>query len=100
MRPAILDRHILALAVPSFTNALPECGQKACTIGQKRPRAAEESDHRYRRLLRTSRERPRRSSAAEQRDECAAVYSIASSARVMKIAGRSRAEHLGGPGVR
>src|SRR5438093_12541842 len=29
LRPAILDRHALALDVAGFTNALPECGQKA-----------------------------------------------------------------------
>ena len=64
LRPTILDRHILALDVTSFTNALPECGQIACTIGKRR--AAEEPDHRHR--LRACRKRPRRR-AAEQRDE-------------------------------
>src|SRR5262249_46230106 len=39
LRPAILNRHILALDVAGFTNALPECDQKPCTIG-RRPRAA------------------------------------------------------------
>jgi hypothetical protein len=39
LRPAILDRHILALDVAGFTNALAECGQKTCTIG-RRSRAA------------------------------------------------------------
>jgi hypothetical protein len=34
LRPAILDRHILALDVAGFTNALPECGQIARTIGR------------------------------------------------------------------
>src|SRR5213083_1904346 len=69
LRPAILDRHILALDVADFTNALPECGQKACTISRRR--AAEEPDHRHRRLLRARGERPRRGRAAEQRDETA-----------------------------
>ena len=49
LRPAILDRHILALDVAGFTNALPECGQIACTIGKRR--TAEEPDHRGRSLL-------------------------------------------------
>src|SRR5262249_61858010 len=56
LRPAILDRHILALDVAGFTKALAECGQIACTIN--RPRAAKESYHRHRRLLRPHRERP------------------------------------------
>src|SRR6516162_6696731 len=58
LRPAILDRNILALDVAGFTNALPECGQIACTEIDRR-RAAEESYYRHRRLLRARRERPR-----------------------------------------
>jgi hypothetical protein len=69
LRPAILDRHILALDVAGFTKALAECGQMACTIDRRR--AAEESYHRHRRLLRARRERRRRRRAAEQRDELA-----------------------------
>ncbi len=64
LRPAILDHDILALDVTGFTNALPECGQKDCTIG-RRPRAAEEPDHRHRRLLRARRKRPRGRRAAQ-----------------------------------
>src|SRR5262245_7562161 len=90
MRPPILDRHILALDVPGFTNALPECGQKACTIGKERPRAAEEPDHRQRRLLRARRDRPRDRRAAEQRDERPPSHSITSSARARSIGGMSR----------
>src|SRR5947209_2017287 len=56
LRPAILDRHILALDVAGFTNALPECGQIACTISKRRP--AEETDHRHRRPLPPRRNRP------------------------------------------
>src|SRR5215216_6311588 len=67
VRPAILDCHILALDVAGFTNALPECGQIACTISKRR--AAEESYHRHRRLLPPRRERPDRRPTAEQRDE-------------------------------
>src|SRR5262249_54844927 len=89
LRPAILDRHILPLDVAGFTNALPECGQKACTIG-RRPRAAEEPDRRHRRLLRARRERPC-GCAAEERDELAAVHSITSSARASSDGGISRA---------
>src|SRR6516162_5046566 len=87
LRPAILNRHILALDVAGFTNALPECGQKACTIG-RRPRASEESYHRHRRLLRACRERPR-DRAAEKCDELAARHSITASARNTRPAGTS-----------
>src|SRR5262249_22206327 len=92
LRPAILNRHILALDVAGFTNALPECGQKACTIG-RRARAAEETDHR-RRLLRARRKRPR-SRAAEQRDEIAPPnHSITSSARASSDGGTVRPSAL------
>src|SRR5207245_5998502 len=67
LRPAILDHDILALDVAGSTNALPECGQIACTIGKRR--AAEEPYHRHR-LLRARGERPR-GRAAEKRDELA-----------------------------
>src|SRR5262249_8413719 len=71
LRPAILDHDILALDVTGFANALPECGQIACTISKRR--AAEKPDHRHRRLLRASCKRPR-NRAAEQRDEFASSY--------------------------
>src|SRR5262249_2416391 len=70
-RQAILDGNVLALDVAGFTNALSECGQKACTIGKERPRSAEEPDHRHRGLLRARRKRPRGRRAAEQRYELA-----------------------------
>src|SRR5262249_42276363 len=88
LRPAILDHDILALDVAGFANALPECGQIACTISKRR--AAEKSDHRHRRLLRASRERPRHRCAGQQRDERAAPHSITSSARASSVGGTSR----------
>jgi len=63
LRPAILDRHILAFDVPAFADALPECGHKTCSVGGRR--AAEELDYRHRRLLRARSQRPRGSRAAE-----------------------------------
>src|SRR5215470_7032516 len=72
LRPAILDRHILTLDVAGFTNALPECGQIACTISKRR--AAEEPDHWHRSLLRARHERPRRRRAAEECDELPALH--------------------------
>src|SRR5215472_17273670 len=85
LRPAILNRHILALDVAGFTNALPEGGQKACTIG-RRPRAAEQSYHRHRWLLRARRERPGRC-ASEQCDELPPSHSITSSASASSLSG-------------
>src|SRR5215813_326186 len=88
LRPAILDRHILALDVAGFTKALAECGQISCTIDRRR--AAEEPDHRHRRLLRARRERPRSRRAAEQRDNLAPPHqSITSSALASNVAGIS-----------
>src|SRR5262249_26710731 len=89
LRPAILDRHILAFDVPAFADALPECGHKTCSVGGRR--AAEEPDYRHRRLLRARRERPRCHRATEQRDELAtAAHSITSSARADTPGGTSR----------
>src|SRR5258708_23613027 len=74
LRPAILDRHILTLDVAGLTKALAECGQIACTIDRRR--AAKESYHRHRRLLRARRARAKNRRygrrAAEKRDEVAA----------------------------
>jgi hypothetical protein len=50
LRPAILDRHVLAFDVAGFTSALPECGQKVRIIGRRQ--TAEKPDHRHHRLLR------------------------------------------------
>src|SRR2546430_5687283 len=92
LRPAILDRHILALDVSGFTKALAECGQMACTIDRRR--AAEESNHWNRLLLRARCERPRQR-PAEQRDELAtAAHSITSSARPISGSGMVRPRAL------
>src|SRR5262249_5517497 len=70
LRPAILNRHILALDVAGFTKALAECGQIGCTIDRRR--AEEEPYHRHRRLLRPRRKRPS-GRAAEQQYELAPI---------------------------
>src|SRR5215472_5092013 len=92
LRPAILDRHILTLDVAGFTKALAECSQKVCTIG--RPRDAEESHDRHRRLLRARRERPGGGRAADERDELAPLHSITASARASSVGGISRPSAL------
>src|SRR5262249_34897588 len=64
---------------------------RAQTVAQQvGPFGAEHSDHRHRRLLRARRERPRSRSAAEQRDELAALHSITSSASASSLGGMSR----------
>jgi hypothetical protein len=49
-RVALCAFDLLVEDVAGFTNALPGCGQIACTIGKRR--TAEETDHRRCRLLR------------------------------------------------
>ena len=57
-------------------------------------RAAQVTNHRHRRLLPPSHERPRRRRAAEQPDELAADHSITSSASASSFAGRGRVPSL------
>src|SRR5262245_30237404 len=78
LRPAVLDRYIPTLDKGCFVKASMERGDNACRVAG--PPAANEPDHRHRRLLCARRERPRRR-AAEQRDELASPHSITSSAR-------------------
>src|SRR5262245_31357206 len=87
VRPAVLDRHVLALEVAGFFQALTECGHhrhvavRRCTV--------DECDQRHRCLLRARRERPR-CRAADERDEVAPLHSITSSARASTVGGTSR----------
>ena len=55
--------------------------------------AAEDADHRHRRLLRPRRDRPARR-AAEQRDELAPLHSITSSARASNDGGKVKPRAL------
>src|SRR5262249_14459345 len=70
--PAILDRNVLAFDVAGFLQTLAKGGH-VTRVSLWRC-AVEEPDHRHRRLLRACRERPRRRSAAEQRDELASSH--------------------------
>src|SRR5262249_43050268 len=89
--PAVLHCDIAALDVAGFVETLPDRVELA---GSFTVRAAEQANHRHRRLLRPRRERQRRCRAAEQRDERAAVHSITSSARATRVAGTSRPSAL------
>src|SRR5262249_3492706 len=72
LRPAILDRDMLALDEGGSTKAWAECGQIPSTSDRRRP--AEEPDPRHRRLLRPRPERPRHCRATEERDELASFH--------------------------
>ena len=89
--PAVFDRHVLALDIAGFLQALAKCAQ--AVRERVRRCAVEKPDHRHRRLLRARRERPRRR-AAEQRDELAPLHSITSSARASSVGGTSRPSAL------
>src|SRR5271157_3545634 len=71
IRPAILDLDITALEMAGFAQAFAECRNEIRGAGGRA--GIEISNHRHRRLLRASRERPRRRSTAEKRDELASV---------------------------
>ena len=89
--PAILDRDGATFDPAEFAQPLHESGNP---MAQGPSRAhAEKSDGRQLRLLRTRRQRPRRS-AAEQRDEVASFHSITSSARACRVKGTSRPKAL------
>jgi hypothetical protein len=68
-RPAVVDRHVLALDIAGLFEALAKGAQP---LGNILGRSGfEKADHRQRRLLRARRARPGGSRAAEQRDEFA-----------------------------
>src|SRR5262245_28995275 len=92
LRPAIFNRHVLALDVAGVAKPLSERAHEWC-VGVRRS-AVEEPDHRHRRLLRARHSRPRRRRAADQRDEFAPFHSITSSARTSTDAGTSRPRAL------
>src|SRR5262245_16917157 len=84
LRPAVIDRRILTFDVTAFLEALVEYFNRIGGLGG-RP-AAQEPDHRHRRLLRARRERPRRS-ATNERNELAPFHSITSSASASNLSG-------------
>src|SRR5262249_47955071 len=86
--PAVVDRHVLALDIAGFFEALAKSAQ---ALGNRFGRSdLEKPDYRHRRLLRARRERPRQSPAAAQRDERPTPHSIASSASASKRSGMVR----------
>src|SRR5262249_56826627 len=89
LQPMVLHRHVLAVDVAGFVEALAEPGNKK-HIGRS---GVDEADHRHRRLLRPRRERPG-CRAAEHRHELAAFHSITSSARASSDGGTSRPSAL------
>src|SRR5262249_48843873 len=85
--PAVFHPHVLTFDIAQFGNTAPEIGIKMLGVGLCQ--AAEISDYRHRRLLRSRRERPRDRRAAEQRDELAPFHSITSSTLASSCGGTS-----------
>jgi hypothetical protein len=90
LRP-IIDGEVSPLDQAALVETSSHDGNER-RIGGRRT-AAEEADHRHRRLLRPRGERPRRRSA-ESQDELAASHSITSSARPMSGSGTVRPSAL------
>src|SRR5262245_31196688 len=87
-RPAIFDSDVLSFDIAKLTQSLAECVDSGRRFTWRS--AAQEPDHRYRRLLGACCKRPRRR-AAEQRDEIAPPdHSITSSARTSMVGGTLR----------
>ena len=72
--PAIFDGRILPLYVTDLPQAFAERGHEVRPFGGGL--AAEQTDHRHRRLLRMRGERPADRRTAEERDEFAASHSL------------------------
>jgi hypothetical protein len=70
IRPAVIDRHVLALGEAALLQTTVKSAETICDHHVERL-AVEEPDHWHRRLLRARGERPRDRRAAEQRDELA-----------------------------
>src|SRR5262245_4098642 len=90
--PAILDCEIAAVAPPQFPQS-PDKGGSQFALCRCRT-GAQQANDRWLALLRARRQRPRDSSAAEQRDELAPPHSITSSARASKLSGTVRPRAL------
>src|SRR5262249_46759761 len=72
LRPAVFDRHVPALDIARFLQALTECIQHGPVSVERC--AVEKPDHRQSWLLRLRRERPCGCCAAEKRDELAPLH--------------------------
>src|SRR5262249_22308186 len=92
LSPTIFDYNIAAIDETGIAEALTKCRDQmgACIGGA----VMEKPNHRRRRLLRTRRQQPSCSRAAEQRDELASFHSITSSASCWRCKGTSRPSAL------
>src|SRR6516165_9957893 len=87
LRPARLDRHVVAFHEANFTQTLSERDEeRLIRLGQL---TAQNSDHGHRWLLSARRHRPRSRRASEKGDKCTPLHSIPSSARPSSEGGRS-----------
>src|SRR5262249_10535245 len=85
--PTIIECNVPPFCKAQFSQPFIKTGQEPRIVLARR--GAYQGHERHRRLPRARRKRPRRSSAAEQRDELPALHSIASSARAMSCRGTS-----------
>ena len=73
-RPAVFDRHVLALDITGFFQTLRNARRRSRDRPRRYP--AEESNHRHRRLLRARAERPRVAAPPRRRDELASSHCL------------------------
>src|SRR5262245_14639675 len=87
LRPSILDRDVATFNPVEFTQSLHE-SVGPFLLCRGRGRTQESDGAQFHRLLRPRRPRPRRRSAAEQRDDLSTPHhSITSSARASSVSG-------------
>jgi hypothetical protein len=91
LRAKVFDPNVLPLDIAGFAQSPVEGGQKRCKRAERR--AAEETDHRHRLLLRTERV-CRRHRAAQHQQQFAAPHSMTSSARARMAGGIVRPSAL------
>src|SRR5262245_27611580 len=88
---AVVDPHVLADSPAQCLQPLQESRETSLPFRVVRRQGAEHPDPPHPlRLLRSCRERPRRSRATEQRDEVATLHSITSSAATSSLSGTAR----------
>src|SRR5262249_40867380 len=85
--PTLVDAQVAAFRPPRFLETVRKRGNSRLGDRVVRVQRLKYSDPPHPLLLRTCRERPRYSRAAEQRDERAPLHSITSSARRRKDSG-------------
>src|SRR5882757_6190021 len=96
LRPAIIDRHVLALDVTGFAQSLTERGQRHLRVGRANTEVA---NHRHSRLLCAYIERPRDRCTPKQRDKLPPPHGLPPRAEERTLArrGSSHRNEIGWP---